>query len=645
MKHVMDRSPAIPLIVNDPYFSVWMPADGPCGADASHWSGARQPISCVLEADGRRTCLLGRSTQRAELLSQQVTPTRTVFAEQAFGVEVKLMFLTPALPDDPDLLSVPVTFVSFEAKAADGKKHKIRIFLRLPDSLCYTGPTPPEMDCREFHSAKYRFAYLGQARQKPLSHSSDLITIDWGYLYAAGEAKVEASPSALTCVWEDALGSETHKTVFAVGYDDVASINYFGTHCKAWYARNGKTLPEAMAGMLDKYSAILKRCEKLDDTVTKKAQAIAGEDYKQIVSAAWRHTFAAHKLIATPEGEMALLSKENNSNGCIGTVDVSYPSCPIFLCFNPELVNALCRPVLKFASMPAWSADFAPHDVGRYPYATGQVYALNHPLRGGMSVPPIYALMSDDGLYNFRNQMPVEECGNMLIMLSAAVYFGADDGLARKYLKTLDTWVKYLDRYGEDPEEQLCTDDFAGHLAHNVNLSAKAIAGIACYANLLERLGRKAESEKWTKRARRMAAGWLKRAEGAKGTTLTFDGKGWSMKYNLVWDRVMKLGLLKDDFYDKETKSYLPRMNKYGLPLDSRADYTKSDWILWCAAMAPDCETKREIISPVAAYLRETRSRVAFSDWYDTKTGDYEHFIARSVQGGVFMPMLAEKAK
>ena len=126
-----------------------------------------------------------------------------------------------------------------------------------------------------------------------------------------------------------------------------------------------------------------------------------------------------------------------------------------------------------------------------------------------------------------------------------------------------------------------------------------------------------------------------------QGTYLTLGGQGWGMKYNLVWDRVLGLGLLPEDFYRRETESYLPRMNPYGLPLDHRADYTKSDWICWCAAMAPDRETRQALLAPAAKYLRETDTRIPFSDWYDSKTGQYVRFIARSVQGGVFMPMLA----
>lgn len=137
-----------------------------------------------------------------------------------------------------------------------------------------------------------------------------------------------------------------------------------------------------------------------------------------------------------------------------------------------------------------------------------------------------------------------------------------------------------------------------------------------------------------------MAQSWLERAKTADATALIFDGTGWSMKYNLVWDQVLNLNLLPKEFYDRETRSYLSRMNEFGLPLDSRADYTKSDWLVWSASMACDPEVFRRLIAPLAHYLRHTSTRVPFSDWYNTKTGRYVAFIDRSVQGGMYMPLL-----
>ena len=637
----IDRLPALPLIANDPYFSVWMPGDTLTAEVSTHWAGAPKPLSGQLLVDGREYQYLGRSKRpAAETLSLRVTPTRTVCEMAAGGAALTVTFWSPALPQDLDALSTPITFVDFALRSADGRPHDVRLRFHASAALCYDGLTPPPLTGDSYARDGLNMAYVGRQQQNVLGHSGDHITIDWGYLYLAAAGEVSYAPGrGLDYSWSGTVGQAEQRAFLMLGYDDIASINYFGACCRAWGLRDGKTLPAALTDFAARHDALYDACLALDDQVLTEAARIGGEDYALIAAAAWRHTFAAHKLIATPEGEMAFLSKENDSNGCIGTVDVSYPSIPLFLRFCPELVNALCRPVLRFASLPVWQEDFAPHDVGRYPYATGQVYAAPS-LPNGAVYPPYYLYPAGKPVYDLRRQMPVEECGNMLVMLEAAQHFGASDGLMRQYAPILDTWVRYLDTYGEDPGEQLCTDDFAGHLARNINLSAKAVVGVACYARMQARLGRPEAAEKWASRARKMAESWLARAQGQGATALTFDGQGWSMKYNLAWDLVLELGLLPRDFYDQETRSYLPRMNAYGLPLDSRADYTKSDWLVWSASLAQDGQVFRQIIAPLARYLRETGTRVPFSDWYDTKTGRFVAFIGRSVQGGVYMPFL-----
>ncbi len=629
----IDRLPAIPLIASDPYFSIWMPSDNMATADTVHWCGPQKPIRVSINVDGKSVSFLGRGRDyEAEQKELVVTPTKTRFTGAFGGVELETEFVTPALPQDPDLMSMPVTLVSFRLRCADGQAHAVRFQLHLDESLCYEGTIAPRMFGDVFRRGECNTGMYGQLVQKPLCHSGDHITIDWGYLYLSTPETVETG-RGLSMNWEGRLNGE--KAMRAViAYDDIASINYFGDLCKAWYRRNGAQITDAIDTAWNGFDQILARCEKMDAEVLQEAGKVS-EDYQAIVSAAWRHTICAHKLIATPGGEMAFLSKENDSNGCIGTADVSYPSIPLFLKYNPELVNAMARPILEFASMPVWTDDFAPHDVGRYPYATGQVYAAHRRsnLQNGDVYPPYYLYPAGTDVYDPKYQMPVEECGNMLVMLAAAQHFGADRGLAQKYRGILDQWVKYLVRYGEDPGQQLCTDDFAGHLAHNVNLAAKAIVGVACY-------GRLVGDPAWEQTAREMAQRFAVRVGCEGNTPLTLQGEGWSMKYNLLWDRVLQLNLLPDHFYAAETASYLPRMNRYGLPLDSRADYTKSDWICWCAAMAQDPQVRAALLAPIARTLRETTSRVPFSDWYDTKTGRYVYFIARSVQGGVFAPML-----
>ncbi len=628
------RLPAIPLICSDPYISFWMPADTMTQTDAIHWCGPQKPIKAVMTVDGKSARFLGTGeAEEAKLTELSVTPNKTRFVSEFGGVAVETSFITPDLPDDLDLLSMPVTFVKFSAKSLDGKKHELSLKFHLSDKICYDGDIRPEIYGDTLDMGVCQAAFVGQSVQKPLCHSGDHITIDWGFLYLCGDKGVQNVGDGVVWNWQGDADSCDEKLLIA--YDDIASINYFGDLCKAWYRRNGLQITDAIKHCINNYDDIVARCEAMDEKIIADAKKVGSEAYVELICAAWRHTWCAHKLIATPKGEMALLSKENDSNGCIGTVDVSYPSIPMFLKYCPELVNALCRPILEFASMPVWTDDFAPHDVGRYPYATGQVYGAirRRNFKNGEVYPMFYLYPETKEVYDLKYQMPVEECGNMLVMLAAAGRYGADKSLAENYRGLLDKWVKYLIEYGEDPGEQLCTDDFAGHLAHNVNLAAKAIVGVACYGMITG-------DDSWLAKAKEMAARFLEKIGDKGNTPLTLDGQGWSMKYNLMWDKVFGLGLLPEHFYANETASYLSKINKYGLPLDSRADYTKSDWICWTATMADDPAVRDALFAPIARMLRETQSRVPFSDWYFTSTGLYRAFIARSVQGGLFAPML-----
>ncbi len=641
MEHAFDRLPALPLITNDPYFSVWLPADLPTQATTVHWSGVEKPIFGFLTVDGKRCQFMGKSGLKTVLTTAiRVTPTRTFFSFTESGVRLDVTFWTPALPDNLDVLSTPITFVDYEICAVDGGKHDVCVELQVTDTLCYDGGQIPAMGSYVFHNDALNVCCVGRKQQNILCHSGDRITIDWGYLYIASQHQVRHQGESTFAMWETVADIAPKRSYVLLGYDDVASINYFGVPCRAWYGRNGMTFMEALQHFAKQHNELLQQCIDLDNQVLADAKQVGGEDYQLIVSAAWRQIFAAHKLIASPKGELVLLSKENDSCGCVGTVDVSYPSIPIFLKYCPELVNALCRPIMEFASMPVWKYDFSPHDVGRYPYVTGQFYALREMPLSGEVVPPIYQFPENEDLYDPYRQMPLEESSNMIIMLEAAMSFGADKSLSEKYLPILERWAQYLDLHGEDPEDQLCTDDFAGHLAHNVNLAAKAIIGMKCYARILERFG-KSDAYVWHQKAQLAADRWLERTASPSGTPLTFDGSGWSMKYNLVWDRVLGLDLFPSTFYETEIASYLNRQNEFGLPLDCRADYTKSDWLCWVAAMA-EPESRAVLIAPLAKYLRTTTTRVPFGDWYDSVTGQYITFIARSVQGGVFMPILAQ---
>ena len=642
--------PAVPLLTHDPYFSIWSFGVVPTCDDTRHWCGAEKHLQGTVCIDGTLLRWLGRSGRRPMLLKKtEVTPLSTSFIFEDLGVRLTVAFTSPLLPDDLDLLSTPVSFVRFRAESLDGKPHEVELTFSGRDTVCCSGESVPRMRQDFFSDGVLQYAYMGQMQQKPLSGSGDHHTQDWGHLFfATDDGKFSDVPGHSCFMLRYAKKAKTpFDSTLLVGYDDTASINYFGRLLPAYYARNGKTILDALREFHERQEEILSRCDRFDRKLLADARKLGGAAYAKIVSAAYRQAVAAHKLVADTDGSLLFISKENDSNGCAATVDVSYPSCPLFLLYNPELVRAMCRPIFRFAKLPVWRYDFAPHDVGRYPTLLGQVYGSKYRKKQhaeGSTVAPLYLYPATVDAFDLQTQMPVEESADMLLMLAAAGRMDGDFALAKENLDLLRRWCGYLTEYGEDPGEQLCTDDFAGHLARNVNLSAKAAMGVAAFADILDALGEKKEAADYRKQAQKMAKSWLRRAVAKDGHSyLTFDKVGWSQKYNLVWDKVFDWKLLPDSFYEKELKSYLPRINAYGLPLDSRASYTKSDWTMWVAAMADDRGVFDALTKPLARFLAESPSRVPFSDYYDTVGGWSERFIARSVQGGVFMPLLRAK--
>jgi hypothetical protein len=661
------RPPAVPLVTHDPYFSIWSAADRLTAAGTTHWTGKPNSLSALVRIDGKAYSLIGaaagRGTPSPDAMPQtrmEVLPARTIYEFAGAGVKVVLTFLTPALPDDLEVLSRPLTYIDWALNSTDGSSHAASIYFDAGADLVVNTPDQAVLASR-FQVDGETVLRMGSREQAILAKRGDDLRIDWGYLYLAA-GKAEGVTQAIVSrqearaafantgrlpdsddlsdgsragrapgpvlAWAFDLGKIASQPVsryLMIAYDDIYSIEYFERRERAWWRRNGADAAELLRMGQRDHDALFEKTRAFDGRLTADLRQAGGEEYARLASLAYRQALAAHKLVADADGTALFFPKENFSNGCIATVDVIYPSSPFTLLFNPRLLRAQLEPVLQYASMSRWRWPFAPHDLGTYPQANGQVY-------GG-------------GERTEENQMPVEESGNMLIMLAALAKIEGHADYAAKYWPELTRWAEYLKEKGLDPENQLSTDDFAGHLAHNANLSIKAILALGSYGMLAEMTGRKDVAAQYRQTAQGFVKKWIALADDGDHYRLAFDKPGtWSQKYNLVWDKLLGLNLFPPEVARKEIAFYLTKQNRYGLPLDNRRTYTKLDWILWTATLAENQSDFEKLVSPAYRFANESESRVPLTDWYDTVTAKQQGFQARSVVGGLFVKMLADPA-
>ena len=659
------RPPSVPLMVQDPYTSFWSPYDHLYDGFPTRWNGEVVGWMGLVNVDGEcYKWLGGKVTSCSNVVDQtalQVDATQTTYTfEVSSKVRFTVQFRTPSVMEEsPDfgVLSLPLTFVKYSVLSLDDKDHDVDFYFDTTAEPAITSTLTKSTWARST-AGNYGLLKIGSDGTFNNNHESD--DIAWGKFIIAYEQfqtvntsigadandvrSAFASQSALPADGTKfkptdegfpvaAVVTKLKATTaistfqFLIGFDEGdAAIQFFGTKLPPLWLHIHGSIENAVATTYKMLDAINQKCDAFDSKLRSDMNAKGKTTlYGEMGSLAYRQVTGGTKLVFNQiKNETWLFLKEISSDGDVSTVDVIYPSSPAILHYSPELYRILMLPILAYANNETapygapirYNLQWAPHHLGRWPIC--------------------------DLAPNKQEQMPVEETANLLLNIRYVTRAQNDTKWLTPYWGLLETWGSYLITVLPDPGNQLCTDDFEGPSPHNANLAVKGIVALGAYSQLMTQIGNHQAADAYMNIAKNFGEAWVLNATDASGThtKLQYNLAGtWSQKYNLVWQPIFGLDLIPASVISKDMAFYKTKMQKYGLPLDSRALFTKTDWSMWIAAMAPQ-DQFLQITEAVYKWTNESTSRVPWSDWYWTNQGTAKGFKARPVLGGIFAKML-----
>ena len=454
------------------------------------------------------------------------------------------------------------------------------------------------------------------------------------------------------------------------------------TFMRPLWASYFKGVSDLLSFHYDDFFNAIKLANDYSTQLAEDAYASGADDYVQIVALSARQVMGATSFSGTPEDPI-LFMKEISSNGNFQTIDVIFPSFPFFLYTNPKWLAYLLEPLIEHILSGQYPNDYAMHDLGtHFPNATGhadgkdeympveecgnilmmglavanslqyeEVSAAGSPwVSGSMDSKDAQALLDNDmeevDMEDGKSAFPlVHEASSEMSYIDDR-WGGATKGSkqAKKWIqhsyKLWKQWTGYLVEYSLVPERQLSTDDFAGWLAYQTNLALKGIIGIKAMSDLSAIAGEDKDAEHFDKIARDYVAKWEEYGISRDKThaKLAYDWYGsWTTLYNLYGDALLcfhlenstsssmdgavayddgqkaikdgkgksSIGFVPRHIYSMHSDWYHYVRQKFGLPLDNRHIYTKTDWEFFAMAVT-GTDTRSEILESVAYWLNET---------------------------------------
>jgi hypothetical protein len=671
------RPPAAPLAVRQPYLSTWLPATILPGTWQTFWNGSTTAMAGIARIDGTSYLFMGapsvplpvpngnHGTQQTtadfeQALDQtllEVTPTRSRFHLRGGGVALVVEFFSPVEPGDIRRQSMPLSYLTITASSDDGAAHDVQVYVDISGEWTSGDNTQQITWAPESPSSGgtgLRSWTVQLANQQPLVEQNQLAawgTILWstpqrsGLTYQSGQDVVvrgqflangtlsdtnDTNYRAINDNWPvfafavdlGQVKQRAGSVELSIGHVRTPAVSYLGTGLASLWTTYWASWQDMAVFFHTDAASARHRADTLDASISEAARTAGGTHYEGLCALALRQAYGGTELVVGPDGSPWAFLKEISSDGNVSTIDVLFPASPVWIHVDPEYLSLLLTPLLDYAEKGGWPKTFAEHDLGSsYPVAAGH----------------------NDGN---EEDMPVEESGNMLIMVAAYLQgtsASSGSAFATTHYQILKQWADYLVANLPDPGFQNQTDDFAGSIAHSVNLALKGIVAVAAMARIATAAGNSADATHYQGLAQQFIDYWTSNAQdpSAAHLDLTYNGSGggdgtWGTTYNGFADRLLGTNLVPDSVRAEQAAWYERVGNAFGLPLQVPHSYAKSDWELFTAAWLADYPIKQQLIDRVYAYANTTPSRVAFSDLYSTITGNQVAFQARPVQGGIF---------
>ncbi|KAH8646828.1 hypothetical protein BX600DRAFT_420703 [Xylariales sp. PMI_506] len=678
------RPPAIPLAVRSPYTSAWQSTanNGTLNSDSPiFWPGNHLGWEGIVVVDGIAYEYLGASIQSLPVLSsfRSAKPQSVVYDSQSSNytflagpVLIKASFFSPVTPKDICRSSIPLSYLTTSVESLDGQTHDVQFYSDI-NGAWITDDSTATLNATTSASTLYSWSYhlatsytFGELDQFPQWGNFTYNTSPLGAKAFSFQSGYSTSlrfaflqNHNLTNFVDGAFrGSGTREPIFAFAHDfgnvteaevryTIGSIQtpimrylYTGgvASLAPWWARCYGDIPSLIAFHWNDYDAVAQLGADFEAQLKGDPEA-----YYSIVALSARQVMGAYVYAVPPSAtncgttssdddvEPLMFQKEISSDGNVNTVDVLYPATPFFLWANPEMLRYTLNPLMDNQENTFYPNGYCMHDLGsNFPNATGHVEGNDE-------------------------YMPVEESGNLILMSYAYYKFSGNGDWIKAHYPLLKQFAQYLIQFSLVPAAQLSTDDFAGTLVNQTNLAIKGIVGLQAMHAVALIAGEADDAANFSATASEYYQQWeyfaINHDPTGPHTVLAYEWRSsWGLLYNTYFDKLLNLGVVDAAVYAMQSAWYPKVSQLYGVPLDNRHHYTKSDWEIWTAATC-EPETRRLFVNGLAYWLNETTTQYPFTDLYETiDTGDYPTvpnevtFIARPVVGGHYALLALERS-